>query len=42
MDWVSSNWFFLAVLLLCVGMHLFHGHGHGHGQGGGGKRNDDS
>ena len=25
-----ENWFFLLVLLLCIGMHFF-GHGHGHG-----------
>ncbi len=30
MDWLSGNSFFLIILLLCVGMHLFHGHG-GHG-----------
>lgn len=38
MDWVSANAFFLIVLLLCVGMHLFHGHG-GHG---GDDGNDDT
>lgn len=30
MSWLSANSFFLVILLLCVGMHLFHGHG-GHG-----------
>lgn len=30
MDWLSGNSFFLIILLLCVGMHFFHGHG-GHG-----------
>lgn len=29
MEWLTSNIFFLVILLLCVGMHLF-GHG-GHG-----------
>ena len=29
-----ENWFFLLILLLCIGMHVFgHGHGHGHGHG---------
>lgn len=30
MGWLGGNSFFLIILLLCVGMHLFHGHG-GHG-----------
>jgi len=30
MDWLNENSFFLIILLLCVGMHVFHGHG-GHG-----------
>lgn len=34
MDVLFENWFFIAVLLVCVGMHFFmhgrHGHGHGH------------
>jgi hypothetical protein len=34
MDVLYENWFFIAVLLACVGMHLFmhgrHGHGHAH------------
>lgn len=30
MSWLSGNSFFLILLLVCVGMHLFHGHG-GHG-----------
>jgi len=34
MDWLTGNGFFVIVLLLCVGMHLFHGHG-GHGDGDG-------
>ena len=31
MEWLIGNSFFLIILLLCVGMHLFHGHG-GHGR----------
>ncbi len=27
MEWLSGNSFFLILLLLCVGMHFFHGHG---------------
>lgn len=27
MNWLSANSFFLIILLLCVGIHLFHGHG---------------
>ncbi len=30
MDWATDNSFFLLILLVCVGVHLFHGHG-GHG-----------
>lgn len=30
MDWLSGNSLFLIILLLCVGIHFFHGHG-GHG-----------
>ena len=30
MSWLGANSFFLILLLLCVGMHFFHGHG-GHG-----------
>lgn len=30
MEWLGSNAFFLSILVLCIGMHLFHGHG-GHG-----------
>jgi hypothetical protein len=26
MEWLTSNIFFLVILLLCIGMHLF-GHG---------------
>jgi Protein of unknown function (DUF2933) len=33
MDWLSGNSFFLIILLLCVGMHLFHGHGDHGGDG---------
>lgn len=28
MDFLSQNWFFLIILLACVGMHFLHGHGH--------------
>lgn len=32
MDWLVGNSFFILLLLICVGMHIFgHGHGHGHG-----------
>ena len=31
MEWLIGNSFFLIILLLCVGMHVFHGHG-GHGK----------
>jgi len=31
MEWLSSNSFFVLVLLVCIGMHFF-GHGHGHGK----------
>ena len=27
MDWLSNNSFFVLILLLCIGMHFFHGHG---------------
>jgi len=37
MEWISPNWFFVVILLLCVGMHLFHGHA-----GGRHRRHDDS
>jgi hypothetical protein len=30
MEWLSGNLFFVVVLLVCIGMHLF-GHGHRHG-----------
>ena len=30
MDFLSQNWFFLVILLACVGMHFLHGHSHGH------------
>lgn len=29
MDWLMGNAFFILLLLICVGMHIF-GHGHGH------------
>ena len=27
MEWLTANWFFVFILVCCVGMHLF-GHGH--------------
>lgn len=30
MEALAENWFFVVILLLCVGVH-FLGHGHGHG-----------
>lgn len=36
MEWSTANVFFILILLLCVGMHLF-----GHGHGGHGERRDD-
>ncbi len=30
MEWLTGNSFFLLILLVCAGMHLF-GHGHSHG-----------
>ena len=30
MEWLAANWFFLVVLALCCGMHLFGHGGHGH------------
>jgi hypothetical protein len=38
MEWLTSNIFFLVILLLCIGMHLF-GHG-GHGGHGDSDRRD--
>ena len=36
-----ENWFFLLIVLICIGMHVFgHGHGHGHGRGHGGNAPD--
>jgi hypothetical protein len=29
MDWLMGNSFFILLLLICVGMHIF-GHGHSH------------
>lgn len=40
MEWLAANWFFLAVLAVCCGMHLF-GHG-GHGDHGHQNRGDSS
>jgi hypothetical protein len=37
MEWLNSNAFFLVILLLCIGMHLFGHRGHG-GHGSGGRR----
>lgn len=31
MSILFENWFFLLIIVLCIGMHFFHGHGHGHG-----------
>ncbi len=39
MEWLSQNWFFVLILAVFVGMHLF-GHGGCGGHGGHGK--DDS
>ncbi len=39
MGWLNANSFFLIILLLCVGMHLFHGHG-GHGDHGANSEED--
>lgn len=31
METLAENWFFVLILLLCIGSHFFgHGHGHGH------------
>ena len=44
MEWLTSNIFFLVILLLCVGMHLFghgrHGGHSGHGDHGDSDRQD--
>ena len=29
MQALADNWFFIALILVCIGMHMF-GHGHGH------------
>lgn len=35
MEWIAANWFFILILLFCVGIHMFrHGHHGGHGAGG--------
>lgn len=37
MNWLSGNSFFIVLLLVCVGVHMFFGHGshkkHGNGKG---------
>lgn len=36
MEWITVNWFFILVLVFCIGIHMFgHGHhgGHGHDKG---------
>jgi len=34
MEALVENWFFVLILLFCIGVHfLGHGHGHGHGRG---------
>lgn len=31
MEALAENWFFVLILLFCIGVHFFgHGHGHGH------------
>lgn len=37
MDWLAENWFWVLVLVLFVGMHMF---GHGGMHGGHGKHDD--
>lgn len=27
METLAENWFFVLVILLCIGHHFFHGHG---------------
>jgi len=34
MEALAENWFFVLILLGCIGVHFF-GHGHGGGHGGG-------
>jgi len=41
MEALAENWFFVAVLLLCVGVHVF-GHGHGHSHRNEPGRNEDA
>jgi len=44
MEWLTGNSFFVVLLLVCVGMHLF-GHGHRHNHRSGDNKtpsNDDS
>ena len=40
METLAENWFFVLVLLACIGVHFF-GHGHGHGDGHGDDHGDD-
>ncbi len=40
MEWLTGNAFFVVILLVCVGMHFFHGHG-GHGKHGARRNNED-
>ena len=32
MNILLENWFFLLIVVACVGMHFLHGHGHGKGK----------
>jgi hypothetical protein len=41
MEWLLENWFFVLILVIFVGMHLF-GHGCGGRHGGHGKADDKS
>lgn len=40
MNWLSGNLFFIVLLLVCVGVHMFHGHGN-HKQHGNDKGSED-
>lgn len=40
MDWLAENWFWLLLIVLFVGMHIF-GHGSMHGDHGKHKDKDD-
>lgn len=35
MEWLQQNWFWLAIFIAFIGMHLFGHGGHGGGCGGG-------